>query len=303
MNINDISIEKLKNNQLLADFSNVFAILEKVQNLLLSLKDKSDEKPLTLLKAGSILVMALVSKVFNEKKSPKDFSKSDWKNIADQVAQFAIIPTDDEYDVFVFSMYSNYIRQSVSLLNKRTSKNISEKKVAVESDSDCKTEKICEKITAIADDIDGETELFRKGEISEVAYIEGCLWLSLEAMIKLLSGYLGALGGEEYSELAVAAASFCFEFGRLLMYKRENAILTEYLESQGKLDEELECKFKNYINDLNEQNRRFKELMDNAFSSDFRARLRNTAELAISLGVPKNEVLKSVDDVDDFFMN
>lgn len=285
MNINDINIEKLKSNPLLADFSNVFEILEKVQNSLLALRDKSDEKPLTLLKAGSVFVMALVGKVFKERKSPKEFSKSDWRSIADQVAQFAIIQTDEEYSVFVFSMYSDYIRQSVSLLDKKVSKNI------------------CNKITAVADDIDGETELFCKGEISEVAYIEGCLWLSLEAMIKLLSGYLGSIGGEDYTELAVAAASFCFEFGRLTLYKREDALLTEYLENQKKLDGKLKEKYDAYINDLNEQQQHFNDLLNNAFSADFRTKLQNTASLALSLGVPKNEVLKSVEDVDDFFLN
>ena len=44
-------------------------------------------------------------------------------------------------------------------------------------------------------------------------------------------------------------------------------------------------------------------LIDNAFASDFRTTLQNTVEMALAAGVDEKQILGSIDQVDDFFMN
>ena len=102
----------------------------------------------------------------------KDLTEEDWKNIASKVSQYAIMGSDEQYSEFVFTMYADYIDISAESLSDK----ISEKSVTA--------------IKELAESIRYNCDQFRTGNIAEIDYTEGCFWISLEAMIKLLSSYL-----------------------------------------------------------------------------------------------------------------
>ena len=80
-------------------------------------------------------------------------------------------------------------------------------------------------------------------------------------------------GLPEYYELLHATTMFAFEYSRLKLSSKEQELLEEYIEKQYIPDEELQAK-------LDEFN----------------------AELARAAGVEEDEILNSVEDIDEFFI-
>ena len=60
--------------------------------------------------------------------------------------------------------------------------------------------------------------------------------------------------------------------------------------------------FDKYMEELNAQAAEFQSFIDSAFDTDLRGRLRGSVELARAAGVEEDEILKTIEDVDDFFM-
>ncbi len=103
--------------------------------------------------------------------------------------------------------------------------------------------------------------------------------------------------------MAQAVSQLAFEYGRYVLYSKEQAILTAYIENQYILDEQLRQQYDAFQAELTEQAERFNQLIDQAFSSDIRESLMRSAELARDTGVKEEEILTSIDDIDTFFMD
>lgn len=211
-----------------------------------------------------------------------ELTQDDWKGIANTVSKYAVLMDDDSYSLFVFRAYEKYIRGSVEQIRF----NVSPETAAL--------------ILGLADELHEKDTLFIDGQISEVTYIEDCLWISLEAMMKLIASTAALAHCEEFENLSQALAAYAFEYGRLMLYKREQEIITQYLEAQKMLDAELEAKYNSYLEDLQKQAEQFNELIANAYNPNFREAFLHSVILAQEMGVEENEILKTVEDVDDF---
>jgi hypothetical protein len=121
-------------------------------------------------------------------------------------------------------------------------------------------------------------------------------------MLKLFSSSLTSLVGKEYSQLAQALTQLAFEYVRYTLFAKEQAILTAYIENQYVLDTQLQRRFDAFQNELSTASERFQQLIKEAFSTDIRDSLMRSAELAQAAGVREEEILKSIEDIDDFFL-
>ena len=156
-------------------------------------------------------------------------------------------------------------------------------------------------VRALAREIRKNTERLHRGELSEADYVENCLWTSLEAMIKCLSMSLTSLIGPEFAQLAQATSQLAFEYGRYVLYAREQAILQAYIDNQYILDDQLQKEYAAYLEDVEKHAERFGSLVENAFSLDLHEALLESAELARAAGVKEEELLTSIEDIDDYF--
>ena len=156
-------------------------------------------------------------------------------------------------------------------------------------------------IKAIASELRQNAVLLQSGEISEVEYTEKCLWDSLEAMIKCLSLLPTLVIGEEYGQLIQATSQFAFEYARYLLYAKEQAILAAYIENQYILDEKLQKEYEAYLAEVKKNTDRFRALIDDAFSADIHESLKQSVALGKAAGVKEEELLTSLEDIDDFF--
>ncbi len=248
------------------------------------LKNSKDEDGLNTIRIGTILAFSVIGKIINGI-NPKDFTTADWKDIADNVADYGIMMDGQRYTEFVFNLFAAYIDYSVGI-NKES---VSERSAA--------------DIRGLASDIRSKTAQLEDGMITEPDYVDDCLWISFEAMIKLLAAYKTKGLCKEYSDFVQAVANISVQYGRYKLYRYELALLNEYHEKQSKLDDELTAKYDRYLEDLRKESDEFNMLIDNAFSDDFDEMLRSSVTLARKAGVDEDEILDSAKKIDSYFLD
>lgn len=282
-NLNGLPIEFLLENPVVQKLDQAMNAVADIQRGLYAFVTSDDSEKLKWQKIGTAFQLFLIDTLASGK-TVKDLSEDDWRNIAEKNYHNAILEDEQTYSEFVFEAYANYIAISADTLSGRAS------------------EESIESIKSITESIRHNSELLRNGTLSESDYVEACLWLSLEAMIKLLSSSLTVFIGPEYTHLVEALTQLGFEYGRHVLYAKEQAILEQYLENQHILDEQLQKKYEEYLAEVQEQADEFQKLIDNAFSANIQDTLLQSAELARAAGVKEDELLLTVEDVDDYFM-
>ena len=277
------SIDELLDNPALQKLTDLMESITFLQQNLNALKESDDDAKRKLIKAATVFQVFLVQTLAGGKKL-RDMEEEDWKAIAGKVSQYAIMADGRQYSVFVFSIYADYIDTSADWLRGKA------------------TDESVAAIKELAGSIRYNTEQLESDALSEPDYIEGCMWISLEAMIKLLAGSLTPKIGTEFAYLSQAVAQLTFEYGRLVLLTREQQLLQSYIENQHKLDDRLQAEYEDYLKDLNEYSEKFQGLIDKAFTPGIHDSLIESANLAKAAGV-KEGLLTSIEDVDDFFLN
>lgn len=284
---NGLTLDFLENTPAGSMLQSAISTYSKVQTLLLRLSSAEDEGSLTALKIGTVLTEAFLEK-FLQGKAPQDLTRADLAEIAERVTDFAVLMDGRDYSIFVFEQYARYIEFSAKLLAAR---------------SNARSNDQIGSILAVSQEIRNNSRKLHDGEISEQEYIEDCLWLSLEAILKCFSAYVSCTTGTpEFGMLAQSISMLAFEYGRLMAYKKEQAVLDASLKSQQQLDEDLSEEFEAFKNRLEAEEAQFNELIANAFAPDFRDLLRSSAALASAAGVKEEDVLRTASDIDRFFM-
>ena len=282
--LQEMAIEELLNSQAGEKIQQAIKTIAAVQKNLFALAESEDSAGLNLLKIGTVFQIFLIDTLAS-KKDPEKMGSDEWRTIAQNVSEYAVLEEGQCYSEFVFGLYADYIDLSAKSISKVISKETYASIKSISTEIRCKTAQL------------------RNEEIPETVYVEDCLWLSLEAMIKLLSSSLTTLIGKEYSQLAQAVSQLAFEYGRYVLYAKEQAILSAYIENQYVLDDQLQEQYDAFCSDVKEQADRFKKLVDDAFSPDIHNALMQSAALACAAGVKEEELLTSVEDVDAFFMD
>ena len=281
--IQDIAIDALMKSPAIEELRRAMETIATAQEHIIALARSDDSSILKLIKIATVFQIFLIDTLASGKRM-KDLTEEDWKSIASKVSQYAVMGSGEQYSEFVFTMYADYIDVSVDTLPE----SVSEESVAA--------------IRELSGSIRSNSDQFRSGELAEIDYIEGCLWISLEAMIKLLSCYLTAGISKEYAYFAQAASQLAFEYGRLALYSKEQALMEAYIENQYQLDKDLETKWKKYTDELQMYSEKFQELIDAAFTENIHEALVNSAALARAAGVREEEILITEEDIDDFFL-
>lgn len=281
--LKDLALDQLMKSPAGEKLQHAMQIFQSVQNHYFALAEKQDEMGMTGIKAITIMTFSILKKIANGK-MPSELDKDDWKDIAADVSQFVILADAQQYSVFIFSLYERYIRYSV---------------VQIE---DIISKETADIINGLADELHNKAAALGAGYISEITYIEDCLWISLEAMIKLLACTAALYGDQRVTDFTQALASYAFEYGRLMLYSRELEIVNQFIESQYQLDADLEQKYAAYLEDLQKESEQFCALIDNAFAPNFRDAFLHSILLAKATGVKEEEILSTTEDIDSFFL-
>ena len=282
--LRDLTLEQLMNSPLGVQLQRAMHISEIVQAHCFALAEKQDELEITGIKAITIMTFSILKKIADGK-IPSQLTKEDWKDIAADVSKDAVLADDLQYSVFIFSQYEKYIRNSVMQIEEL----VSEETAAV--------------INGLADELHSKSDALEARCITEVVYIEDCLWISLEAMIKLLACTAVLCKDQRITDFVQALASYAFEYGRLMLYSREREIVKQFIASQYRLDAELGQKYTSYLEDLQKESEKFCALIYNAFTPNFRDAFLHSVLLAKAVGVSGEEILSTTQDIDSFFLD
>ncbi len=276
-------LEQIVNSDIVGEIRKTINAIQRAQMAIAKLVNSDDQDSALKLRIGTVLTSAILSKIIAGKK-PKDFTEEDWKEIANTVVDEAVLIDEQTYTENVFLFYADYIDASASLFEA----NLSEEKVQA--------------IHKLANDLRNQTEALTSETIAEAQYVERCLWISLEAMIKVISATIALKAVPEVAKLIDGASSYALQYGRLVLYRKEQWIINEYLANQKQIDNELGARHEAYTQELEKQARLFQHLIDTAFAEDFAKSLQGSIELARKAGVVENELLHNLDEADEFFM-
>ncbi len=259
-------------------------MIQTMQEHLAALSAKEEAPSVTGAKAATVLTLAVLKKIASGK-TPSSFNKEDWEELGHAISEYAILLDGEQYSIFIFQLYEKYIRFSAEMIARLA------------------PPETVKAIMGLADELHSKEILFRNGQLSEVAYTEDCLWISLEAMIKLIASAASMFCGQQAAEFAQALTSCAFEYGRLMLYRKEQELFAQFIESQNRLDEELEKQYAEYLSELEAQSKQFYALIDHAFDPDFRTAFLHSILLAEAAGVKESEILSSTEDIDSFFLS
>lgn len=243
--------------------------------------EETDAKTLSI-KAATVFILSLWSKL-GKKGSSDRFSDEDWNDIAQSVFKYAVVTDAKNYCKLVFVLY----RQSIEYALEKMRSN-------AEDDSVKRIKEIVKQLKKNEDRLD-------KGTISKVAFVDDDLWLCLEAVFIVLADRTGLQFGDgKYQELSNALGAIIFQKIRLSVYENELQALEDCLKEQQEIDYALSAKLDDYIMQLKDELDRFDAAVEEAFSSVIRTAFAGSAKLAAITGA--DEILDSIEDVDDFFM-
>lgn len=172
-------------------------LIQTMQEHLAALSAKEEAPSVTGAKVATVLTLAVLKKIADGK-TPSSFNKEDWEELGHAVSEYAILLDGEQYSIFVFQLYEKYIRSSAEMIARLASP------------------ETVKAIMSLADELHSKEILFRNGQLSEVAYTEDCLWISLEAMIKLIASAASMFCGQQATEFAQALASCAFEYSTAL---------------------------------------------------------------------------------------
>ena len=211
--IKEISLDYFSKTDIGAELKSILEAYERIQEAAALFADHDNEKRLVKIRIGTILTFGTASRILKGK-WPKDYSKDDWIDLVNMVSEYAVKVDDQNYSVFIFKLYADYIDASITML----AGNVSEDTL--------------NPIKCLAEELRKKSDLFEDNGIGESEYTEECLWICLDAMIKLLSATVTKYAGEELGHFTEGLASVAFEYGRLMLYRKEQELLKQYIENQ-----------------------------------------------------------------------
>ena len=238
------------------------------------------------IKTATIFLINLWSKL-KQGGSIAELTKDDWNNAIANAADQPITIDPRDYSLMVFDLY----RRSIAL--------------AIDPMRENASASVINRLEEIVSLMDSYVEELETGNEPEIKFIEENLWLSLEAVFLVLTDRMShALLPEKRHELAEAVSALVFQKFRYSHYEEELAVIDECLEYQAKIDQRLDERINAYIDALKDELDEFDSLVERAFNTtDFQTAFRGSVELALSTGVDEDKILKSIEEVNDYFMS
>ena len=146
----------------------------------------------------------------------------------------------------------------------------------------------------------------RTKEITETEFLENAQIVCLDASVSAVSSLLGqalipipVLG----AIIGNTVGTMLYQIGKNNLAEREQKLLAGYAENQKKLDAELAAHYQQQIDMLNQELEVYMVLLNQAFAADIKKSFYGSIKLACYVGVANEEILKSKEEIDHYFMD
>ena len=111
----------------------------------------------------------------------------------------------------------------------------------------------------------------------------------------IYNGYIGAVVGNSVGTLLCQLLSD-------QLTSREKKKLKDYLKQLEILDSQLDQEYQTYIKQINDSLINYYNLLESAFSPDYRVAFDSSIALAKSIGISDDQILKNKQEIDDYFL-
>jgi hypothetical protein len=223
---------------------------------------------------GAALVMAIVQKVRGGTKL-RDFTSDDWTDVAGTAGH-------------------GFVKGGVRGLTIYSLTNFTATSAAVASS-----------VVTSAFGIAQQASKLRRGETTEMEFIENAELVCLDAAVSALS----SLVGQAFIPVPVLGAvigntvgTVMYQATRASLSRRESDLIEGYLSMQRDLDDELGAEYDHLIEMLNVSMSDYLTVLERAFSPDVVVAALGSVELAMKMGVDEAEVLDTAEKALHFFL-
>lgn len=151
-----------------------------------------------------------------------------------------------------------------------------------------------------------QAHLLRRGELSEVQFIENSENLCLDAAVSGLSSFVGqvvipipVLG----AIIGNAVGTTMYKIAKDSFTVREQELIESYLESVKTLEDGLEEQYVHCIDVLNADFLCYLEIIEQLYSCDIMIALDGSVKLAKDMGIPIDEILDTKEKIQLYFLD
>jgi len=148
--------------------------------------------------------------------------------------------------------------------------------------------------------------LLKEGKITHEEFLLNAEILCVDVSVSALSSFIG----QALIPIPVIGAVIGNTIGNLIYHsakdylkKADKKRIESYLQEIKSVILNLDKQYQSYIEQLNIILNEYFSLLDEAFAVDCKQAFQGSIMLAEYVGVPNGEILKSISEVDDFFMN
>ncbi len=148
--------------------------------------------------------------------------------------------------------------------------------------------------------------LLRKNIIDEKQFLNNSEVLCLDVTVSTLSSVIGqvlipmpVLG----TIVGNSVGMLIFENIKTILNKKEYEMLSNYIKELDYLKSTLEKEYQNEIEMLQNELNKFINVLTNAFNPDYELALKGSIELARLSGISEENILKNINDIDNYFMS
>jgi len=151
-----------------------------------------------------------------------------------------------------------------------------------------------------------EAEKLRKGFITKEEFLVNSEVLSLDVTISTLSSILGeilipipVLG----AVIGNVAGTYMYDIAKRYLDNEEEKLISSYNTNINMLNQYLDEEYKMILKLLKEEFKKYKSLIDLAFSKDINKAFEGSISLAEYIGVDNRKILRNMKDIDVYFLN
>lgn len=148
--------------------------------------------------------------------------------------------------------------------------------------------------------------LLKKGKITQEDFLRNSEELCVDVSVSALSSFIG----QAIIPVPIVGAVIGNTIGNLIyqtakesLKKQDKQLIKRYIQEIEALSQSLEAQYKQYIKQINIAMKEYFSLLEEAFAIDCVQALEGSIQLARYIGVPEDDILKTIEDIDDYILN
>lgn len=153
--------------------------------------------------------------------------------------------------------------------------------------------------------IASQVKALEAGKVSEEDFVINCETVCLDVTVSAIASVAGqilipipVLG----AVIGNVAGEFMYELCKKQGTLQAQKIIESYNAEMGQLNHQLGIQYLQVVLEIQQALQRFKDLEKLAFDEDVNVAFRGSVDLAIEVGVLDSEILKTKEDIDNFFL-